>query len=209
MSNEAPARKRPLSKDEYRRQWEAKARVPERVDAGEAMKIPELLRSLEHMLNSTGDPLFSDVMAAVESYGFKGRGLKRGGADALKEAQGDPDEGYLNHIRYTVERFGWKVAEATQQVVARYNAPGHSFDTIVDRLSAKYRSWAAAGHPGPAYGDPGDIGQFWTVFPVDNTPLNLGRVVVPVEGITVSATNFWRRMFRDGVIRVQAGNKPA
>ena len=207
MSNEEPARKKPLSKDEYRRQWDEKVRAPERVEAGEAMKIPELLRSLEHMLNSTGDPLFSDTIAAVEAYGFKGRGLKRGGADASKESWGDPDEGYLNHIRYNVERFGWKVAEATQQVVALYNAPGQSFDTLVERLAAKYRAWALAGHPAPVIGDPGDIKQPWTVFPVDDAPLNLGHVVVPVEGVTVSATSFWRRIFRDGVIRVQAGNR--
>ena len=208
MSSEVPDRKKPLSKDDYRRQWEAKARVPGRVETGEAMKIPELLRSLEYMLNSTGDPLFSETMAAVESYGFKGRGLKRGGVDASKEAWGDLDEGYLNQIRYDVERFGWKVAEAAQHVAAHYNAPGQSFDTIVDRLAAKYRSWAAAGHPASAIGDPGDIGQIWKVFPVQDSPLNLGHIVVPVEGVTVSATSFWRRMFRDGVIRVQAANQP-
>ncbi|WP_237479259.1 hypothetical protein [Lichenibacterium dinghuense] len=168
------------------------------------MKIPELLRSLEYIRDSTGDPLFSDTIAAIESYGFKGRGLKRGGTDASKQSWGDPDEGYLNHIRFDIERFGWSVPESTQHIVAQYKAPGQSFDTIVDRLATKYRAWAAAGHPAPIIADPGDIGQRWTVFPVGDAPLNLGHAVVPVEGLTVNVTNFWRRVFRDGSIRVQA-----
>ena len=208
MSSEAPDREKPLSKDEYRRQWDEKVRIPEPAIPSEAMRIPELLRSLDHILHSTGDPLFSDVMAAVKSYGFD-RGLKRGGTDAHEKVWGDPDEGYLNHIRINVERFGWNVTEATRHVVARYNAPGQSFDTVVSRLATKYRAWAAAGHPAPIVGDPGDTGQLWTVFPVDGSPLNLGHVVVPVDGVTVNATHFWRRMFRDGVIRVQATNQPA
>ena len=205
MSTDASGRKKPLSRDEYRRQWEAKPRPPVRQDTAEAMKIPELLRSLEYIRDSTGDPLFTDTIAAIEAYGFKGRGLKRGGADVSKQSWGDPDEGYLSHIRFDIERFGWTVPEAAQHVVARYNAPGQSFDTIVDRLAAKYRAWASAGHPAPTNVDPGDIGQTWTVFPVGNTPLNLGIIVVPIDGVTVNVTNFWRRIFRDGVIRVQAG----
>ncbi len=204
MSTDASDRKKPLPKDEYRRQWEAKPRPPVRQETGEPMKVPELLRSLQRMLETTGDPLFADTIAAVEAYGFKGRGLTRGGNDARKEAWGDPDEGYLNHIRFNKDRFGWTVPECTQEVVARLNAHGPSFDTIVDRLSNRYRAWAAAGHPAPTIADPGDIGQTWTVFPIGDEPLNLGDIVVPVDGVTVSVTNFWRRIFRDGVIRVQA-----
>ncbi len=195
----------PKSKDAYRQAWDAAMGQPSRPQskASELMKVPELVRALEHMFGSTGDPIFADALAAVTSYGFEKHGLKRGGDRAEALTFGDLDEGYLAQIRFMVERRGWTVPVATQEVVARFRVPGQSFDTVTHELARRYRAWVAAGFPSPNIDDVGDLGYSWLVFPINDETLNLGRIVIPPEGLTVKATGFWRRLLRDGSIRVQ------
>jgi len=195
----------PKSKDAYRQAWNAAMadRKAERPIASEMMKSPELVRALEHMLECTGDPVFSDALAAVVAYRFDQLGLKRGGNRAETEVFGDIMQGYLVQIRFNVERRGWTVPVSTQEVVSTFKVSGQSFETTTHELARKYRAWVHAGYPEPAIENAGDLGYTWIVFPAGDKPLDLGPVVVPLEGLTVKATNFWRRLLRDGDIKVR------
>ena len=171
---------------------------------------------LQRAANATGDPAFTDALAALKAYGLDGGSPKRSYNKVRSAVFGDDDRGYLENMKHLLEyeaRNYSSITAAAEGIASSYFYDADSFDAAVQRLRKLYAAWQREGFPDqPLDWHQGDLGYAVVVRPVEHVrvPLPATRVTGFLEdgGRKVPYTNYWRHRFRDGDVWLSRSVKP-
>lgn len=98
---------------------------------------------LQRFFQATGDPAFKDAIAAMRSYGLSEGSPVRTYRAVQTAIWGEPQRGYLENMRWFIDRMKFSIKRAAEHVTEYYHAPGHSYEAVAKTLrgSSLNGSW--------------------------------------------------------------------
>lgn len=214
MSNHKPS-ERQRQTARLKKLWEKEKKRREQVKArrGRCTRGDELIRTLELMHQSTGDPVFDDALRAARAYGFD-KSPARAARRADETIFGSDDEGNFVQIRFLVEkgiRQGddgtWKRAkvsihEACEIIAAEQGRAAASFKAATEQLRQGFlaRRRRTSRLPATAIGN---LGYRLEISAANGIPIRgPDGQPLPLNSVQPN-TLFWRKKFREGVIAIK------